>query len=222
VAAIRFENGQWCVQDTNGKTIARADFCVIAAGPALEAFVRFAQPLEGRLGQISLAPIVGSLPTNALAGGPYAAPFQDQLIFGATYAAWDLNEQSLPSPSVSADHFNKAQLARIAPELSERIELSQAYGRVSVRTVSPDKIPIAGAATLTDASTPTGLYVIGALGSRGFTTAHVLAEYVAALACGEFAPMEREVVRAIAPQRFVARALKKATIMRSKVDKPTR
>ncbi len=221
VAAISFEDGQWYARDTAGIAMAQADLCVIAAGPALETFVRFAQPLEGRLGQISLAPVTGPMPTNALAGGPYAAPFQGQLIFGATYAPWDLSTPILPSPSASADQLNKTQLGIIAPELSARIDLAHAYGRVSVRTVSPDKIPIAGAATLGDGSTPTGLYVLGALGSRGFTTAHLLAEYVASIACGEFAPMEREVVRAITPERFVKRALKKAQAMRAKRDRPT-
>ena len=219
VATISFEDGQWYARDTGGMVMAQADLCVIAAGPALETFVRFAQPLNGRLGQISLAPITGSLPDHALAGGPYAAAFHGQLIFGATYAAWDLKAPSLPSPSASADQFNKTQLARIAPELSERIDLTRASGRVSVRTVSPDKIPIAGAATLMDGSTPDGLYVLGALGSRGFTTAHVLADYVAAMACGEFAPMEREVIHAITPKRFVTRSRRKAQSKREMANR---
>ncbi len=220
VAAISFENGQWCARDADGQAMARADLCIVAAGPALETFVHLAQTLEGRLGQISLAPVTGPLPTNALAGGPYAAPFQDQLIFGATYAPWDLSATSLPRPSTDADGFNQTQLTTIAPELAERIDLRNAYGRVSVRTVSTDKIPIAGAATLADGSAPAGLYVLGALGSRGFTTAHILADFIAALACSEFAPMAREVVQAITPERFVIRSLKKARTRPAKGHKP--
>ncbi len=220
VAAITLADGRWCVSDANGEIVAQADLCVIAAGPALETFVSLAQPLEGRLGQISLAPITGPLPETPLAGGPYAAAFGDQLIFGATYAPWDLSARGLPNPSTTADNWNKSQLSRIAPELAERIDLTRAYGRVSVRTVSPDKVPIAGPAMLTDGSTPPGLFVLGALGSRGFTTAHLLAEYVAAIACGELAPMERDVEQAISPERFVSRALRKGQAKRSATDRP--
>ncbi|WP_284360909.1 tRNA (5-methylaminomethyl-2-thiouridine)(34)-methyltransferase MnmD [Candidatus Phycosocius spiralis] len=221
ISTIRFVDEQWQVMDHTGMVLGQADLCVIAAGTALESFVHLARPLEGRLGQISLAPVNGPLPQSGIAGGPYGAPFQDQLLFGATYAPWDLKSQSHPSPSPSADLLNKKQLALIAPDLASRIELKRAYGRVSVRTVSPDKIPIAGVATSLCGSKLPGLFVLGALGSRGFTTAHLLGEYVAAIACGEFTPMERSVAQAISPTRFMDGSLKKAQARQARVDRPT-
>ncbi|MEQ8516357.1 MAG: amino acid oxidase, partial [Chromatocurvus sp.] len=50
-----------------------------------------------------------------------------------------------------------------------------------------------------------GLFVNTAHGSRGLTTTPLAAELIAALACGEPAPVSRSLLRALAPARFIIR-----------------
>ena len=60
-------------------------------------------------------------------------------------------------------------------------------GRASVRAATPDRLPIAGA--IAPGLVAPGLYVLGGLGSRGFTLAPLLGEHVAALALGAPSPL---------------------------------
>jgi tRNA 5-methylaminomethyl-2-thiouridine biosynthesis bifunctional protein len=54
-----------------------------------------------------------------------------------------------------------------------------------------------------------GIYLIGGLGARGFTTAPILGERIASEICGEPAPLPQAVLDAIHPARFLHRALKR-------------
>jgi tRNA 5-methylaminomethyl-2-thiouridine biosynthesis bifunctional protein len=71
-------------------------------------------------------------------------------------------------------------------------------GRASVRTTPPDRMPMAGALG------PDGLYALCGLGSRGFATAPLLGEHVAAVACAVPSPLPAEAQRLIDPARFSA------------------
>ena len=217
---LRYQAGQWQVLDETGKRIVEAPICVVAAGPELDRFVSLETELEGRAGQISLAGIEGPLPQTALAGGPYAAGFNGQLLFGATFDPWDLAHTGKPDVTAAGHAQNQATLATIAPELATRIDLKAAYGRASVRVAAKDRLPIAGEAKPKAGDAGSGLFVLGALGSRGFTTAHWLAEHVVSLACGEPSPFERDVMLAVSPKRFEIRRLKGRQPLDAQGNKP--
>ena len=204
-AALRYQSGQWQALNEAGDVLAEAEVCVVASGTHLDRFVELDTALEGRAGQISLAQIDGALPETAVAGGPYAAAFHTQLLFGATFDPWDLGRSDKPDVVASGHHQNRDSLSSIAPELSARINLATAFGRSSVRVAAKDRLPIAGAALPKASQEGPGFFVMGALGSRGFTTAHWLAEHVASLACGEPSPLERNVSVAVSPKRFEER-----------------
>jgi tRNA 5-methylaminomethyl-2-thiouridine biosynthesis bifunctional protein len=51
-----------------------------------------------------------------------------------------------------------------------------------------------------------GLYVLGGLGSRGFTTAPLLGEHVAAVLCGAPSPLPADQQRIVDPGRPSAKA----------------
>jgi tRNA 5-methylaminomethyl-2-thiouridine biosynthesis bifunctional protein len=112
--------------------------------------------------------------------------------------------------------------------VAARIRLSGA--RAALRASTNDRMPIAGLApdahawtqrfaSLKDGRAPSdmrepppaheGLYVFGALGARGFLLAPILAERIASELCGEPQALDRGVIEAIHPARFLIRALKR-------------
>ena len=196
VASLEASAAGWTALDAQGAVLAQADICIVAAGPNLLKFLSLDLTLEGLAGQISLAPLTGALPDSAVAGGPYAAAFHGQLLFGATFDPWSLDEPRGPTVSLEAHARNQASLAKIAPELANRLDLGSAYGRASVRLTTSDRMPLAGPIV----GRP-GLYCLGGLGSRGFTTAPYLAEHLVATACGEPSPLDRAVALAVSPAR---------------------
>lgn len=204
-AALRYQFGQWQALNETGEVLAEAEVCVVASGTQLDRLVELDTELEGRAGQISLAQIDGALPETAVAGGPYAAAFHAQLLFGATFDPWDLSRTDKPDVLESSHRQNLDALSSIAPELSARINLATAFGRSSVRVAAKDRLPIAGVASPKASEEGPRFFVLGALGSRGFTTAHWLAEHIASLACGEPSPLERDVSAAVSPKRFTHR-----------------
>ncbi len=209
--SLRYQDGHWQALNKTGDVLVEAETCVVASGTKLDRFVKLDTELEGRAGQISLAPIQGALPETALAGGPYAAAFHNRLLFGATFDPWDLARADNPDVLAAGHRENVEKLSGIAPELAARIDLNAAFGRSSVRVAARDRLPIAGIASPTHGEDGPGLFVLGALGSRGFTTAHWLAEHVASLACGEPSPLERDVAGAVSPGRFARRSPKGQT-----------
>lgn len=102
-------------------------------------------------------------------------------------------------------------------------------GRAAVRVVTPDYLPIVGAAVdadlfrerfaalARDATTPfdadapwlPGLFVSTGHGSRGLVTAPIAGELIAALVTGEPLPLPTSVMRALSTARFLARELKR-------------
>jgi D-glycero-D-manno-heptose 1,7-bisphosphate phosphatase len=77
--------------------------------------------------------------------------------------------------------------------------------RAGVRAATPDRLPLAGALP----GRP-GWFVLSGLGGRGFTTAPLLAEHVAAAALGAPSPLPRDLAAAVDPTRFRARRPRRA------------
>lgn len=228
VASIAPCDAGWVAHGAAGEALAAAAICIVASGPALAAFgqTRFLPVGRGR-GQISAAPSASPLGHPVAAGG-YALPFGDQLVFGATHET--LKEGEAPGPVTAQAHgANLSALEDLAPGLAQGLDETRLWGRVSVRPTTPDRLPIAGAVpdeaayratfahlstgaparTLEAAPQHAGLYVLGGLGSRGFTTAFLCAEIVASAALGEPAPTDRGGWGAVQPARFLIRALKR-------------
>ncbi|PKH24454.1 bifunctional tRNA (5-methylaminomethyl-2-thiouridine)(34)-methyltransferase MnmD/FAD-dependent 5-carboxymethylaminomethyl-2-thiouridine(34) oxidoreductase MnmC [Enterobacterales bacterium CwR94] len=109
----------------------------------------------------------------------------------------------------------------------EDVDISAEEARVGVRCASRDHVPMAGALpdyaqTLAvyhdlhrqseDAATAPvwpGLFVMGALGSRGLCSAPLTAEVLAAQLCAEPQPLDRETLAAFNPNRYWVRKLLK-------------
>ncbi|HEY4028892.1 MAG TPA: tRNA (5-methylaminomethyl-2-thiouridine)(34)-methyltransferase MnmD [Caulobacteraceae bacterium] len=168
--------GRWRLHGADG-VIAEADVVVIAAGAG-------SGPLMGRpaaftpvRGQASWVP--GLELDHALAWGGYACPMDGGVLFGATH------DRGRADIEVAAeDHArNLKTLAEGLPGLAATAEGLALQGRAAVRATTFDRMPAVG---------PLGepcLYLLGGLGSRGFCTAPLLAEHLAAEVLGAPSPL---------------------------------
>ncbi len=101
------------------------------------------------------------------------------VLFGATHDRGRTDLELL-----AADHQrNLETLAEGLPELAAEARIRPLDGRASIRATTFDRMPAAGALR------EPGLYLLGGLGSRGFCTAPLLAEHLAAEALGAPSPL---------------------------------
>lgn len=144
---------------------------------------------------LELAPVHGQLdfvelprqPRLPLVGHGYLVPSGGLVAVGASYEyrPWDPH---------AATQANLAQLQGCAYTWRGR--------QRGVRSVSSDRLPIAG---LLDDRADAGsdrLYVSAGHGSSGNVTAHLVAAVLTSLISGEFAPLERRLETALSPLRF--------------------
>jgi tRNA 5-methylaminomethyl-2-thiouridine biosynthesis bifunctional protein len=103
-------------------------------------------------------------------------------------------------------------------------------GRTALRAAIADHMPLAGPlfaadrirqdfaelhhgrrpSTYPQAHWTQGLFILGGLGSRGFQTAPLLAEHLAALMTANPSPLAEDLSEAVHPARFLLRRLRKA------------
>ena len=200
VAALRRDADDWALLDAGGRLIARADIVCLAAGHRTgQLWDRIVlQPVRGQVSVVTGA----SLPL-AVSWGGYAVPTRDGLLYGATFDR-DRDDEGVDQ----ADHDrNRGLLAKGLPDLAARLAATVVEGRAAVRATTPDHLPVAGPAQ----GAPPGLFVLGGLGSRGFCTAPLLAEHVAAMALGAASPLPGDLAAAVDPARFEARAARRSS-----------
>jgi tRNA 5-methylaminomethyl-2-thiouridine biosynthesis bifunctional protein len=228
IAAVECEGGTWILRDAEGRAAGEAQAVILACGPGLG---RFAQaqflPLRYSRGQIDWGPLSGDVPAHAIAAGGYVAPLSDGVVFGSTFDRVDAT--TIVSANEESTEDNLATLAEIGLALSARLDRARIQSRAAVRVSTPDVAPVA--AMLPDdlpwrarfealrhggrvdlslpAAAHEGLYVLGALGARGFLLAPLLAERIASEICGEPCPLDREAMEAAHPARFLERALRR-------------
>jgi tRNA 5-methylaminomethyl-2-thiouridine biosynthesis bifunctional protein len=235
VAAVRQDGTRWQALSADGDVLAEADGLVLAnaegawpllrslGGPVPEGS---SEPVRGQITALPLAALpadTGSaLPRLPIAGAGYVLPPVDgQLLFGATSQPDDADPDVRP-----ADHAaNLARLAELLPGWREalgRLPVSALQGRTAWRSVAADRLPIVGAVPACwvggEAGTwdqprfvprVPGLYLCTAFGSRGITVAALCARVLAAQVTGAPVPLEADLMEAIDPARFVARATRR-------------
>lgn len=200
VAAVRRDADGWALLDCDGGLIDRADIVCLAAGHRTgRLWDRVVlQPVRG---QVSI--VTGPSAPMAASWGGYVAPTRDGLLYGATFDR-DREDEGVDP----VDHErNRDLLAKGLPELAARLPTTTVEGRAGVRATTPDHLPVAGPPP----GAPPGLFVLGGLGSRGFCTAPLLAEHVAALAVGVPSPLPDDLAAVVDPSRFEVRAARRAS-----------
>ncbi len=225
------EDGQWRAHGQNGEVLCAAPLMVLAGGAAPVPTLAGLDDPHFRLlrGQVSLYQSAPPYKGPAILQRGYVLPLPDgQVLTGATHdpVAGLAGEEDVRA----GDHdYNLATLRGFAPGLARRLDPLSVQGRAGVRAATPDQQPYAGPlvdgriyarlfADLKDGRTDLpggdaallpGLFILGGLGSRGFTLAPLLGEAIAAQALGEPAPLERGTAEALHPARRPERLLKK-------------
>lgn len=242
VTALRREGSGWALAGTD----LTVDAVVIAAG-AMTPFLwpQAEVPIRSNRGQITLVADEQDLPHGALSFGGYLSPrgaLPGMRVLGATYDRWDDPRREGWDRTTPEDDARNAEVAEDKVPLDRPWAGRQVMGgRSSLRATIADHMPMVGplfsaerwrqmydglhhgrpAATYPPAEWEPGLYVLGALGSRGFQTAALLADTLTALCTGGPLPLETDLYAAIMPSRFVLREMKQPPQRRARAKAAT-
>lgn len=166
------------------------DILCVAAGYAAAELAGL--PLRPVRGQVTFADV--PLDGPAQSWGGYVVPTRSGMLFGATHGRGDAGDDVRDDDRAT----NLAGLHRALPEVTKSLEGAVLTDKAGVRAAAPDHQPVAG-------RMDNGLFVLGALGGRGFTLAPLLAEHVAALALGLPSPLLKGQQRLVDPRRILPR-----------------
>ena len=189
-----------------------------------------AQPdldLTGRLGQVDWMQSEIDAPPSALACGHYAIANGSERLWGATFAE---HPGGTPEISETAQSENAAALETLSPYWMKDALLGPVKSRAGVRATTADRLPLIGALVddaaviadrqmleragwkiAPDAYSIPGIFLVGGLGSRGFTWAPWAASLISAEVFRDPSPATVETHRAIVPNRQILRKLKRQT-----------
>ncbi|MBB4658807.1 tRNA (5-methylaminomethyl-2-thiouridine)(34)-methyltransferase MnmD [Parvularcula dongshanensis] len=192
---------------------------VVACGPDAAALGGLHTELSASDGQIDL--FGGPAPARVLSGRGYAAPYEDGVAVGATYAPGRIGAR--PAPSADATEENEARGEALLGSRPSGWRAAVA----SQRAVTPDRHPVAGplfdrtlfaerfeglrTGRVGDADPPyaEGLFVLSGLGSRGLSAAPLLAAHLSALITGGPSPLDAGEASGVHPARFLMRRMKR-------------
>ncbi len=237
ITALSYDDtsSSWQLSTKEKEHFATADTVVLATSTTTGQFSQTEHlPIKAIRGQISIAPS-NSNPANTqplkavLCGAGYIAPADNaQQTFGASY---NLKHTGLEIRSEDHQH-NIDLLEKSATGLPTALQIPCADklgGRAALRCTTLDYLPIIGPApkvgaflddyadlrrdASTDIPTPgqywPGLFIHCGLGSRGLSYAPLGAELLASHINGEPPPLERELLTALNPARFIIRDMKR-------------
>lgn len=226
VTRIAEEADGWHLESRDGRQW-RAPNLVVAAGHQLPALLPFAElPLYPVRGQVSHVPTTAGLSQlkTVLCYDGYLTPAHNGAhCIGASYGR---NQTDLAYRTDEQEQ-NRARLQACVPQQRwpAEVDVSGAQARVGVRCASRDHLPVAGpvarlaALADHDVNAPAdqqsalplhaGLYVLGALGSRGLCSAPLCGELVASEICGDPLPLAADLLEALHPARYWVRRLRR-------------
>ncbi|MCL1118156.1 MULTISPECIES: FAD-dependent 5-carboxymethylaminomethyl-2-thiouridine(34) oxidoreductase MnmC [Pseudomonadati] len=235
---IKGEQGWELYTQQNANAIAQHKQLVLANGETLTQFTQTDQiPLSGFRGQVSHVPSQGQLAQlkTVICANGYLTPAHEQLhCVGASYVK--TSENLAFCPKEQYENGQKMRQSFANADWPQDIDISENDARVGVRMVSRDHFPVMGFATdmetlnqryqvqLTSNDKPSlwqrywqntsapihdGLLVLGGFGSRGLSSAPLVAECLAANLCGEVMPINLETQTLLSPNRMWMRKLLK-------------
>ncbi len=227
--SLEYDNNNWHVNDAAGKSIAFAPTIVIANANDATTFKQTKWlPLKPNRGQLTYLPATNrsqALKTILCHEQGYIIPSDKNNIhtIGATYEPFLSNSELLER----SHQRNVEGFERIMGAL-EPMDIAKLAGRVSFRCTSPDRFPCVGPIADLESFTRNykpfrrsstkpftaevylkGLYVSLAHGSRGLISAPLSAEILASYITNESLPIERNLLHAMHPTRWLIRQINK-------------
>ena len=221
--ALRIERhaSLWQVWDST-RLLAEAPVIVLASASGSKHFRLTSHlPLEPVRGQITTLEQTASsqLLKTVICTDGYISPATKGIhTIGATFSADDMTTAVRESDHLS----NLAMLRRLSPELYQALSSQAPGGRVAFRSTTPDYLPMAGPMldaesllanpprhTAKPESLPwlQGLYINAGHGSKGLINAPLCAEILACAINGEPVPIDRKLLAALDPNRFLLRKM---------------
>lgn len=235
VSRIEYVDNQWQMYEDN-KLIHTTDVLILANGiNILKLLPKYELPIKPKHGQISYFKSENSNPKIAncrpiqLHKG-YITPNKNGIqTIGATYDHIKHDDWHEP-PKTSKDHWQRnTELWQDTPYAEMLRNISSHEARAGIRITTPDHLPICGAIIEQQqfkkdyhdichgkhwikypAPKPVNnLYLLTGLGSRGFTSAPLLAEFLCNQILGMPHALPQQLQQAINPNRFLFKQLKK-------------
>ena len=115
------------------------------------------------------------------------------MLFGATH-----DRGRLDTTVSEMDHASNVQtLAEALPDLAQAARGGPLGGRARIRAATADRMPLVGPAPGME-----GVHVLAGLGSRGFTTAPLLAEHLAAALTNTPSPLGQACLKVVETSRL--------------------
>lgn len=210
-AVERLDNrdGVWRLRNRAGDAIGEAEVVVLACGAAIRTLWPGApvRPVRGQSSRIA-----GVHWPKATIFGAYVIPAPGGIVVGATH---DRDDED-PSAREGDHARNLAAIDAVLPGLALALRDRSAFAHAGVRAATSDFLPLAGGV---GAFGP-GVFVLGGLGSRGFTLAPLLAEHLAAEALDRPSPVPGPLIELVDPARFERRAARRAGSRSSRSPSP--
>jgi tRNA 5-methylaminomethyl-2-thiouridine biosynthesis bifunctional protein len=218
------DDPSWTVLDADGTPLAQAPWVVLAAGVGLPALAAplgpdgaGLGPMEVQRGQITWFASDSAL-KRPVSGHGYAVSLPDgRLLCGARLRSQD-EDESLRQEDHRWNLDRLSVLTGLRPAEGTRVD-----GRASSRLQTPDRLPLIGPVPLTSLvrggrqdqvrfiPRHPGLWVTGALGSRGLIWAPLAAQMLAAWMEGTPMPLQADLVDALDPARWLVRKARQAS-----------
>ena len=217
LASIEQTAAGWCLRDVQGQALWEGKTVVLAHAHGIRTLPQAEHlPLRCFRGQVTHlpAPQLDGLPRSVVCREGYLAPpYQGYAGLGATF------QRSHETVVTAADNVsNLSRLSSMLPAWADRFDPAALGGRVGLRPVSPDKLPMVGPLPLAEcAPRPLahvewprwpGLHIATGYGARGFVWAPLMAELLACQIANEPLPIEMELAAAVDPARFAWKGMR--------------
>lgn len=226
VARIAYQEGNWQAYAEDGQCLATAPHLILANAADARRLLQGLNehdwlPLRAARGQTTLLPAAATPPLDVVVCRQgYVTPALDGVrVCGASFLAGDTDSALRPAERED----NLAKLDFILPGFTRELSAAQREaltGRVGFRPISPDRLPMIGPVPLAsaDASYPPsldlgarpeavprlpGLWLANGFGARGFVWSALAGELLASRMHGDPLPIERDLVAALDPARFL-------------------
>jgi len=236
VESIQHHADTWCLQNKHQQTIQQCDLLVIAAGIHSQILTEHQNlSLTAKLGQTNTLKTKTSLNLkHILLNQGYIIPIEENqkdscYLLGATFDHVTENQWRHDSFAVGNHRTRNTSHWHNYTFFDSLERAVQLGSHTAIRATTPDHLPLCGPVinqnqfavdyqdlhhgrhwqTYPVAKTVKNLYVLSGLGSRGYTSAPLLAEYLVAIICGQALPLETDLCKMIHPNRFNYRKLKK-------------